>query len=176
MYGEKNVSSFWRSVWISRPSILRSTYASPKIWWNCMVPIISLKSPGWAKKSVLQSTWRCQHSVRAVSAPQNTLDKNVWYCSKSPQSENAHQSFDPPMQALRFDEIVWFLWFHSILQAGQKKCFAINLTMPAHRLAWLPQLARPSRPEPCLDFGFQYALIRNNWSNKIGVEYWALPG
>ena len=47
---KKIVSSFWRSVWISRPSILRSTYASPKIWWNCMVPIISLKSPGWAKK------------------------------------------------------------------------------------------------------------------------------
>ena len=28
---------------------------------------------------------------------------------------------------------------------------------------------------PCLDFGFQYALIRNNWSKKFGVEYWALP-
>ena len=29
---------------------------------------------------------------------------------------------------------------------------------------------------PCLDFGFQYALIRNNWSKKFGVEYWTLPG
>ena len=26
---------------------------------------------------------------------------------------------------------------------------------------------------PCLDFGFQYALIRNNRSKKFGVEYWA---
>ena len=39
-----------------------------------------------------------------------------------------------------------------------------------------PRLARPPRPGPCLDFGFQYALIRNNRSKKIGVEYWALPG
>ena len=38
------------------------------------------------------------------------------------------------------------------------------------------RMARPSRPGPCLDFGFQYCLIRNNWSRKIGVEYWALPG
>jgi hypothetical protein len=35
-------------------------------------------------------------------------------------------------------------------------------------------LARPPRPGPCLDFGFQYALIRNR-SKKMGVEYWALP-
>ena len=28
----------------------------------------------------------------------------------------------------------------------------------------------------CLDFGFQYALIRNNQSKKFGVEYWTLPG
>ena len=37
-----------------------------------------------------------------------------------------------------------------------------------------PRLARP--PRFCLDFGFQYALIRNNWSKKFGVEYWAFPG
>ena len=36
-----------------------------------------------------------------------------------------------------------------------------------------PQLARPPSPGPCLDFGVHYALIRNNWSKKIGVEYWA---
>ena len=39
-----------------------------------------------------------------------------------------------------------------------------------------PQLARPPRTGPCLDFVFQYALIRNIQSNKIGVEYWALHG
>ena len=39
-----------------------------------------------------------------------------------------------------------------------------------------PRLARPPRPGPCLDFGFQYALIRNNQSKKFGVEYWTLPG
>ena len=27
-----------------------------------------------------------------------------------------------------------------------------------------PRLTRPPRPGPCLDFGFQYALIRNNRS------------
>ena len=37
-------------------------------------------------------------------------------------------------------------------------------------------LARPRRPGPCLDFGFQYVLIRNNQSKKCGVEYWALHG
>ena len=29
-----------------------------------------------------------------------------------------------------------------------------------------PRLARPPRPGPCLDFGFQDALTRNNWSKK----------
>ena len=29
---------------------------------------------------------------------------------------------------------------------------------------------------PCLDFGFQYALIRNKQSKKFGVEYWASTG
>ena len=42
-----------------------------------------------------------------------------------------------------------------------------------------PQLARPTRPPrpgPCLDFGFQYVLIRDNPSKKSWVEYWALSG
>ena len=39
-----------------------------------------------------------------------------------------------------------------------------------------PRLARPPRPGPCLYFGFQYALMRNNRSKKFGVEYWALSG
>ena len=36
-----------------------------------------------------------------------------------------------------------------------------------------PPLVRPPspRPEPCLNFGFQYTLIRNNWSKKFGVVY-----
>ena len=42
--------------------------------------------------------------------------------------------------------------------------------------AGLPRLARPPRPGTCLDFGFQYAHIRNNRSKKIGVRYWTLPG
>ena len=39
-----------------------------------------------------------------------------------------------------------------------------------------PRLVRSPRPGPCLNFGLQYALIRNNQSKKIGVEYWAFPG
>ena len=35
---------------------------------------------------------------------------------------------------------------------------------------------RQARFGPCLDFGFQYALIRNNQSKNFGVEYWTLPG
>ena len=38
-----------------------------------------------------------------------------------------------------------------------------------------PRLARTPRPGPCLDFGLQYALLRNDLSKKFGVEYWALP-
>ena len=30
------------------------------------------------------------------------------------------------------------------------------------------------RPGPCLDLGFQYALIRNNRSKEFGVEYFFL--
>ena len=42
--------------------------------------------------------------------------------------------------------------------------------------AGLPGLQRQLWTGPCLDFGFQYAVIRNNRSKKFGVEYWELPG
>ena len=32
--------------------------------------------------------------------------------------------------------------------------------------------SKAQRPGPCLDFGFQYSLIRNIWSKKFGAEYW----
>ena len=51
---------------------------------------------------------------------------------------------------------------------GSKFCYARLDLGP-------PRLARPPRPGPCLDFGFQYALIRNNQTKKFGVEYKALP-
>ena len=35
-------------------------------------------------------------------------------------------------------------------------------------LARPPRPPRPPRPGPCLDFGFQYALIRNNQSKNVG--------
>ena len=37
-----------------------------------------------------------------------------------------------------------------------------------HSVTGTPRLARPPRPGPCLDFGFQYTLIRNNWLKKNG--------
>ena len=43
-------------------------------------------------------------------------------------------------------------------------------------LAGPPWQGRQARFGPCLDFGFQYALIRNNRSQIFGVEYWTLPG
>ena len=36
-----------------------------------------------------------------------------------------------------------------------------------NNIAGPPQQARQSRFGPCIDFVFQYALIRNNWSKKI---------
>ena len=39
---------------------------------------------------------------------------------------------------------------------------------------WGYEAAQPPRPGPCLNYGFQYALIRNNQSKKIGVKHWAL--
>ena len=50
--------------------------------------------------------------------------------------------------------------------------FRLKLTSKAG----LPRLARPPRPGSCLDFAFQYTLIRNNRWKKFGLEYWALPG
>ena len=38
------------------------------------------------------------------------------------------------------------------------------------KIHWIPgppRLARPPRPGPCLKFGFQYALVRNNQSKKF---------
>ena len=36
------------------------------------------------------------------------------------------------------------------------------------------QKPRQARFGPCLDFGFQYTLTRNNQSKKFGVEYWTV--
>ena len=38
-----------------------------------------------------------------------------------------------------------------------------------------PRQARQARFGPCLDFGFQYAFLTNNRSNKFVVENWTLP-
>ena len=53
---------------------------------------------------------------------------------------------------------------------------SVHLKKTVSRSSGAPRLARPPRPGPCLDFRFQYALIRNNRSKKFGVEYWVLPG
>ena len=61
------------------------------------------------------------------------------------------------------------IWFRSSSQRA----------LPADEqpaMAGPPRLARPPRPGPCLNVGFQYPLIRNNLSKKFAVEYWALPG
>ena len=55
----------------------------------------------------------------------------------------------------------------------RKRSFKLGTSLALSTYLGPPQLARP--PRPCLDFGFQYALIRNNRSKKNGVEYWALP-
>ena len=49
-------------------------------------------------------------------------------------------------------------------------------TLPLDRVHnWVKLFVmEPPRTGPCLDFGFQYALMRNNRSKKL--EYWALPG
>ena len=53
-----------------------------------------------------------------------------------------------------------------------KKCATEKTTNEATfeilNLSGAPRMARPPRPGPCLDFGFQYSLIRNNLSKKFG--------
>ena len=51
-------------------------------------------------------------------------------------------------------------------------CFRDLLTFSS---SGQPRQGRQARFIPCLDFGFQYALIRNNRSKNFGVEYWPLP-
>ena len=53
---------------------------------------------------------------------------------------------------------------------------AISLSKHVSGLPWQARQWRKARFGPCLDFGFQNALIRNNWSKKFWVEYWTLPG
>ena len=49
-------------------------------------------------------------------------------------------------------------------------------TLPLDRVHnWVKLFVmEPPRPGSCLDFGFQFAFIRNNRSKKL--EYWVLPG
>ena len=47
-------------------------------------------------------------------------------------------------------------------QKLRRKCLQLN--------AGPPRLARPPRPESCLEFGFQHALIRNNRSKNLGYN------
>ena len=57
---------------------------------------------------------------------------------------------------------------------GSRWCHPL-LDMPT-AITGPPRQAMQARLRPCLDLGFQYALIRNNWSKIFGVEYWTLPG
>ena len=57
---------------------------------------------------------------------------------------------------------------------GSKKSFPSKTHKNSTHRA--PMAGKAGKFGPCLDFGFQYALIRNNRSKKIGVEYWTLPG
>ena len=65
------------------------------------------------------------------------------------------------------------LFYSVLLELKQLESFKL---VSVSFITVLQQLTRPSRPGPCLDFGFQYAFIRNNRSNNFGVEYWALLG
>lgn len=85
VWRKKIVSSSWRIVWISRPSILQSTYASPQIWLNCMVPIISLKSPGWAKKRCFAINLAMPALCQGSFCTAKHIGQNCWNCSISPQ-------------------------------------------------------------------------------------------
>ena len=53
------------------------------------------------------------------------------------------------------------------LQTSVQRC-VLPVSFPVDLLPGAPRLARPPRPGPCLDFGFQYALIRNNHSEILG--------
>ena len=53
-----------------------------------------------------------------------------------------------------------------------KECGVNNISGPP----WQARQGRQARFDPCLDFGFHYTIIRNNWSKNFGVEYWTLPG
>ena len=66
----------------------------------------------------------------------------------------------------------------SVLEIFEIEHIQINPRSPfsSHSVSGSPQQARQTRFGPCLDFGFQYALIRNNRSKNFGVEYWTLPG
>ena len=50
---------------------------------------------------------------------------------------------------------------------GEQAVIHVITIWDAIALAGAPWLARPPRPGPCLDFGFQYTIIRNNWPKEI---------
>ena len=88
--------------------------------------------------------------------------------------------FDPYlMQKIHFENESF-----TFFEALQKPFFPQIPNVSVNWIEWsnsmwatgAPRLAKPPRPGPCLDFAFQYDLIRNNQSKKFGVEYWALPG
>ena len=66
------------------------------------------------------------------------------------------------------------IWHSGLVQPGFD-----SLLPNRHNNSWHtgpPGQERQARFSPCLDFGFQYALIRNNRSRNFGVEYWTFPG
>ena len=72
----------------------------------------------------------------------------------------------------------WLLEVSSVCFVIQESYIKINFDESFHddTCSRAATFGKAQRPEPCLDFGFQYAFIRNNRSKRFGVEYWALPG
>ena len=114
----------------------------------------------WNAPDVLVSSFQC-HSCVLVDSIQ---DSNFSLGIQTKVGIIWLRLWRGSVAALHFD---WSIGNRLTNQNVKRPCYHAtdDLTAGAPRLARL-----------CLDFGFQHARIRNNWSKKFGVEYWALPG
>ena len=57
---------------------------------------------------------------------------------------------------------------HKFLLTVDREKRQVKMKADFFDLSGAPGLVRPPRPGPCLDFGFQYVLIRNNRPKNLG--------
>ena len=128
---------------------------------ECIAYLVWITFQGRNLSNFLVVFWKIDNSINTFWHYMNFRFYNssaIYFCAKK---EKKYQNKEKKEYEL-------VLWRRSFLFPLSHSLFLCQFWWDSS--SGPPRLARSQRPGPCLDFGFQYSLIRNNRSKTFGVE------